>query len=65
MEGTEEIQNIIKPFATQKINKRQIKRELKTMFSKYDIVDLHIRKTSFCWANAIPKLGKYLDKTQG
>ena len=39
-------------------------RELKSLFSKYEVYDLNFRKTSFSWANAIPKVGKHIGKTK-
>ena len=39
-------------------------RELKYLFSKYDISKLSFRKTSFSWGNAIPKLGKHIASTK-
>ena len=39
-------------------------KELKLLFSKYEIYDLNFRRTSFSWANAIPKIGKHIGETQ-
>tara|TARA_B100002019_G_C21239733_1_gene584809 strand:+ start:552 stop:1517 length:966 start_codon:yes stop_codon:yes gene_type:complete len=38
-------------------------KELKILFSKYELYDLNFRKTSFSWANAIPKIGKHIART--
>jgi ubiquinone/menaquinone biosynthesis C-methylase UbiE/uncharacterized protein YbaR (Trm112 family) len=38
-------------------------RELKNLFSIYDISELKFRKNGFSWGNAIPKLGKHIENT--
>ncbi|MGV8124324.1 MAG: methyltransferase domain-containing protein [Candidatus Xenobiia bacterium LiM19] len=39
------------------------KKELILMFSKYQLTDFSLRKMGFDWANSLPLIGKYLDKT--
>jgi len=39
------------------------KRELKSIFSKYQTSELNFRKNGFLWANTIPRLGRLLDDT--
>ena len=38
--------------------------ELKTIFSRYAVKDLILRKAGFSWGNVLPKIGKHIDKTR-
>ncbi len=50
--------------STNQWTKTYSKKELSILFSKYQTKDLNFRKTGFSWGNAMPKLGKYIDKTR-